>query len=173
MLLRMAQENTREVLARRVRQLMDASPALDTQDKLAARCGIAQSTVGRILRCEVAATLDNVQALARAFGVPPGELVGPREQLRELDRLLAMLPAEEVEKIEAYARFVHAQYSERHGRVFNLDREETHDQHRARLTQQRHAPVFNAETNTEKHDEGESSKAPGPTTAQQKSRRKR
>lgn len=48
---------------------MEKTPALDTQVKLAKRSGIAQSSVGRILRGEVAATLDNIEAIATAFGV--------------------------------------------------------------------------------------------------------
>ena len=59
----------RIALAQNIAALMEKTPALDTQVKLAKRSGIAQSSVGRILRGEVAATLDNIEAIAKAFGV--------------------------------------------------------------------------------------------------------
>jgi transcriptional regulator with XRE-family HTH domain len=59
----------RLALAKNIASLMQKTPALDTQVKLAKRSGIAQSSVGRILRGEVAATLDNIESIATAFGV--------------------------------------------------------------------------------------------------------
>ena len=68
-----------QILALRLRALMDLRPDLDTQTKLALRTGVSQSTVQRILRREVHTSLDIVAALAQAFGVAAQSLVAPIE----------------------------------------------------------------------------------------------
>jgi len=65
----------RQVLARRLRELMDKTPALDTQVKVSKAADVAQTTISRILKCQVGATLDNVEAIASVFGVTPAELL--------------------------------------------------------------------------------------------------
>ena len=44
---------------------------------LGRRSGVAQATIGRILRGEVAATVDTIESLAKALGVAPHLLVHP------------------------------------------------------------------------------------------------
>lgn len=121
----MKTDKLRTVLARRLRELMDATPALDTQMKIAARSGIAQSTVGRILRGDVAVTLDNVEALADAFGRDPADLLTyvKSKARAAFQDAVAGLPAAEIEKVSAYARFVKAQHTEHHQPTFNLEKE--------------------------------------------------
>lgn len=61
----------RHTLAERIRELMDARVTLDTQVKLAEKSGVGQSTIQRILAQEASATVDTVEAIAKAFGVAP------------------------------------------------------------------------------------------------------
>lgn len=55
---------------------MKAIPRLGTQQKLAQKTGLGQTTIGRIRRGEVNATADNLRAIADAFGVDVGYLYG-------------------------------------------------------------------------------------------------
>lgn len=65
----------RQVLARRLRDLMERTPGLETQMQVSAAAGISQTTVSRILKAQVAATLDNVEAIADAYGMQGGDLL--------------------------------------------------------------------------------------------------
>ncbi len=71
--------STKEIVGRQLDALMRASPALGTQEKLAKRTGIGQTTIGRIRRGEVNATADNLRAIAEAFHVSVGYLYGEEE----------------------------------------------------------------------------------------------
>lgn len=62
-------ETLRETLARRLRELMGAHLGMDTQVKVAAKSGVSQSTVQRILARDQAATVDLLEQLASAFGI--------------------------------------------------------------------------------------------------------
>lgn len=62
-------ENLRDRLARRLREMMSTNITLDTQVKVAAKSGVSQSTVQRVLAKEQAATLDVIQSFAQAFGI--------------------------------------------------------------------------------------------------------
>lgn len=55
---------------------MEEHPHIKTQTALAAESGIAQSTVGRILRGEAVPGAANLDKLAKALGVPVGRLMG-------------------------------------------------------------------------------------------------
>lgn len=63
-------ENAKQIVGRKLGELMDAFPDLGTQVKLAQRTGIGQTTIGRIRRGEVNATVDNIKRIAAAFNVP-------------------------------------------------------------------------------------------------------
>jgi transcriptional regulator with XRE-family HTH domain len=67
--------STKQILAANLRRLMDETPSLDTQMKVAARADIAQSTVGRMLRAEVNPQLHQIEAIADAFHVSVAELL--------------------------------------------------------------------------------------------------
>lgn len=54
--------------------LMERTPELGSQPALAKKAGIAQSTVGRILRNESAPTGENLRRIAEAFGIDVGDL---------------------------------------------------------------------------------------------------
>lgn len=63
-------ENSKTIVGRKLAELMEAFPHLGTQRAVGQKTGIASSTIGRIRRGEVNATLENVAAIASAFGVP-------------------------------------------------------------------------------------------------------
>lgn len=141
----MTTHSLRTLLAHRLRELMDSTPALDTQTKIAERSGIAQSTVGRILRGDVAVTLDNVEALARAFDIGPHELLQKTRSTNSLDLMLVNLPADEIEKILAYARFVQMQFAEQKT-TYSVERETPMVEGRGKLKPGGKQPVFTTET---------------------------
>src|SRR5260363_439026 len=72
-----------KVLATNLARLMAERPDLNTQIKVAKKTGICQSRVGRILRNEVSATADNIEAIACAFGLSVGELLSTQTNVRE------------------------------------------------------------------------------------------
>lgn len=107
----MTTSDTKQILATNMRRLMDASASLDTQVKLAARAGVAQSTVGRLLRGEVYAQLAQVEAIAGAFGITVGELLTDSSLASETGptydkAAFAKLPAGEKAQISAFIAFV-------------------------------------------------------------------
>lgn len=67
----------KDILAIRLRALMDVRPELDTQTKLHKRTGLSQSTVQRILTRQVHTGLDVLESLAKAFKVDPLSLIAP------------------------------------------------------------------------------------------------
>ena len=68
----------RDVLARNLSFLMDRYPDVGSQKLLFKLTGVTTSTVGRIRRGEVSATIDNVEALAKAFKISLPELLHPK-----------------------------------------------------------------------------------------------
>jgi len=64
---------------RALAQLMASSCDCKTQDALAKRSGVAQSTIGRILRGEVNPQTDTVAFLARALRMPRKTLAAVAE----------------------------------------------------------------------------------------------
>jgi phage repressor protein C with HTH and peptisase S24 domain len=56
-------------VGKNIAALMDSVPELGSQSLLAAKAGLAQSTIGRILRGEVDPTAGNLRKIANAFGV--------------------------------------------------------------------------------------------------------
>lgn len=63
------------VVAQNIARMMAQRADLNSQPKLASATGLGQSTIGRVLRGEVAATLDSIEAIAKAFGISPAELL--------------------------------------------------------------------------------------------------
>lgn len=106
-------QSLRLVLAERLRDLMATTP-LTSQHKVGHASGVAQSTIGRIANGEVSATLDNIEAIAAAFGVSPVALLtAPADAsgaLATLAALLEPLPHAALEQVLGYVRFVAVQY---------------------------------------------------------------
>lgn len=67
----------RDILASNLRALMAARPDLDTLPKITARCGVTNGTLDRIRRAVVSTRVDELDRLARAFGIEPWELLRP------------------------------------------------------------------------------------------------
>ncbi|MDN8132374.1 helix-turn-helix transcriptional regulator [Burkholderia multivorans] len=106
----MKRPDIRQILAKRLQELMAATPHLDTQVKVAARANIAQSTVGRILRAEVYAQLAQVESLAEAFRVSPASLLTedastPSGALKYDEEGYNDLPEADKEQIRAFIEF--------------------------------------------------------------------
>jgi transcriptional regulator with XRE-family HTH domain len=93
----------RQVIAERLRELMAASPDLDTQVKLAHRSGMSQSSVARILSADSSATVDSIANLARAFGIPPASLLLSNKVDVELLLTSQGLTAEGRQRLLGYA----------------------------------------------------------------------
>jgi len=66
-----------QTLARNLDALMSTKPELNSQLKLSRISGVGQTTVGRIRRAEGAATIDNVEKLAKVFHLTVAELLDP------------------------------------------------------------------------------------------------
>lgn len=80
--------NTRQIIAERLDGLMKAHPNLGTQQKLASKTGIGQTTIGRIRRGEVNATSDNLKRIADAFNVPLSFFFGEAVMTTNYDLVL-------------------------------------------------------------------------------------
>lgn len=90
-MVRKGRPRTRETLAANMRRLMADRDW--KQAELAERAGIAQKTVSQILTGSSAATIETVDAIARAFGIEVWQLLMPPastelEKAQELARLV-------------------------------------------------------------------------------------
>lgn len=97
------------VLASNLQRHMDAKPHVGTQQKLAARAGVSQSTVGRLLRGEVSPLLGHVESLAEALGTTVMDLLsepGAADSIQYDRAAYAALPEQEKKKIETFIEFV-------------------------------------------------------------------
>jgi transcriptional regulator with XRE-family HTH domain len=70
--------SARKTLAKNLTALMESFPEVGSQKLLFKTTGVTTSTVGRIKRAEVAATIDNVESLAKAFHLSTSQLLDPR-----------------------------------------------------------------------------------------------
>jgi hypothetical protein len=70
----------RQILAANLRALMAKHPDLDTLPKITARSGVSNGTLDRIRRAVVATRVDELQPLARAFGLEPWQLLVPADE---------------------------------------------------------------------------------------------
>ncbi|WP_249205775.1 helix-turn-helix domain-containing protein [Burkholderia cenocepacia] len=106
----MTKTPAREILALKLRQLMDAHPTLNTQGRLAARAGLAQRTVGRMRNNEADPQLGHVEAVADALGVSLVSLISDETAsasgLQYDTAAVARLSGEDRKKIESYIEFV-------------------------------------------------------------------
>jgi transcriptional regulator with XRE-family HTH domain len=65
------------LLATNLETLMQVRAGLHTQAAVAKAASVDQRTVGRILKCEHAPTLAQVEKLAKAFSLQPWQLLAP------------------------------------------------------------------------------------------------
>lgn len=80
---------------------MAKRPDLDTQVKLSKAASVTQSTVWRILESKVGASIDVVDALAKAFGVPGIVLLSDAEEMRVMELWNKLDPGDR-EKVLAF-----------------------------------------------------------------------
>lgn len=71
-----------KTLAQNLDLLMSARPEFNSQLKLSRASGVGQTTVGRIRRADGAATIDNVEKLAKVFHLRAFELLDPALRAR-------------------------------------------------------------------------------------------
>lgn len=65
----------RHTIAENLTAWMERAPGLDTLKKVAARSGVSFGTVQRVKKAEVNLTVDNLKAIAAAFGRDPADLL--------------------------------------------------------------------------------------------------
>ena len=97
-----------------VTRLMEQSPTLNRQTKLAKRTGLGQATISRLLRGETEFTIGQLEAVAAAFGVQPCDLLldaSGATGVRYDAEAFSKLPEADREKIESYIRFVINEYN--------------------------------------------------------------
>ena len=82
----------RHVLAHNVRWLMDHSPDISSQLRLARRAGVGQATIDRVLGATVGTSIDVVEKIANAYGINPYLLLHPNMPMaaREAEFLARM-----------------------------------------------------------------------------------
>jgi transcriptional regulator with XRE-family HTH domain len=116
----------RQVVAATLAAWMRAKPALDTQMKVAKAAGLAQSSIGRVLRGQTGITLDNLEAIASAFERDPADLLmGRIEPIEDpaLPDYINNLPAPERNKITAFIQFTLQQYAALHPELLTFRQE--------------------------------------------------
>ena len=72
-MLMMKKVNSKEILAKNLRKFMDKNK--HSEQYVHKKTGIAQSTVGRILRVESSATLDSLESIASLYGLQAWQLL--------------------------------------------------------------------------------------------------
>jgi SOS-response transcriptional repressor LexA len=77
--------NLDKLIALNIKHLMDAAPNLRSQPKLAAKSGVGQTTIGRILRAEVSPTTESLAGIADAFNISVQQLMNPELTVAEGD----------------------------------------------------------------------------------------
>jgi len=65
----MKKNKSLDIIARNLRLMMEQTPALNNQSKLSKKSGVAQATIGRILRMETSPSSETLDLLADAFKV--------------------------------------------------------------------------------------------------------
>lgn len=68
-------KSARLIAADRLTLLMGRTPHLDTLKKVAAKSGVGYGTVQRVSRAEASVTIDNIEAIAAAFGLTLDEFL--------------------------------------------------------------------------------------------------
>ena len=63
----------RQILARKLKDAMARYPDIDTQEKLAHRSGLGQSTISRFLLCEASPNVEALLALSKPLRCHPFE----------------------------------------------------------------------------------------------------
>jgi len=97
------------IVARNLREWMDATPSLNTQGKLQKASMVSQSTIQRILSQNVDASVGAINNIAGAFGRSGYELLMPNNDPNQIPydrKAYRNLPNEEKEQIRSFIEFV-------------------------------------------------------------------
>lgn len=100
------------VVAENLQRWMESNRALSSQQKVAEAAGVSQATINRLLRNEASITLNNLAAIAGAFGRRPYELIvppGDTGMIKYDHSRYALLPENEKAKIESFIDFTFSQ----------------------------------------------------------------
>lgn len=91
---------------------MNSTPALDSQVKVGKAANVGQTTVSRILNGSVPATLDVLDAIAKAFGRDVSDLLSsqPETKINYDPKKFARLPDYEKVRVEAFIEHVLREY---------------------------------------------------------------
>jgi len=65
----------RKVLAQNLNALLNSRIGPSNQSELKRKSGVAQSTIGRVIRGEVSATVDTLGQIAKCYGLEPWQLL--------------------------------------------------------------------------------------------------
>jgi len=70
-------KSSKLILAENLRKLMDSNPLLSTQQALAKKSGVAQTTISNMLKADFPSwpKLDSIEMVAEAFGMTADELI--------------------------------------------------------------------------------------------------
>jgi transcriptional regulator with XRE-family HTH domain len=98
-------KNLREIVAEQLNTLMRNSVSLDTQEKLAKKSGVGQSTISRYLRGEGNPTSTNLNKIADAYNVPIGYFHGESDLAPKVPSDDAVSAAEIAEVIRLYGGY--------------------------------------------------------------------
>lgn len=96
----MDERNIEQIAADNLAALMARKVDLDSQPKVAAKSGVGQSTIGRLLRKEGSASIGTIAAVAEAFKLRPMDLLDPQ--------LLEAAPKLEMSNSEAPSKARHS-----------------------------------------------------------------
>lgn len=102
------------ILAKNLKEWMHKTPWLETQMKLHEASGLSQTTIGRILSCQLAPTIVRVERVAACFGRTAGELLqSDSGAVINYDaKRYSKLPDYEKARIEAFIKHVLQGYAE-------------------------------------------------------------
>lgn len=90
---------SRQVLATNLKALMASHPALDTFGKIVAAGGPSNGTLDRIRRMESGASIDQLDTLAKIYGLEPWQLLVPNLDPTN-PPMLAAISAKQMEMLE-------------------------------------------------------------------------
>lgn len=105
-------EDISQVLSRNLTSWMHENADLSSQGKLGKACGLAQSTIGRIINCEASVSISTLEQIAQAFGRHGYELLihpGDPSVIKYNRQKYALLPQEEKTRVENFISFAISQ----------------------------------------------------------------
>lgn len=116
-------DTTRKIMADRLNALMKATPALDTNEKLASKSKVSYGTVRRIRKAEpIDVSIGNVEDVAACFGLSLAEFVSGdlNDQQRIASIYMQLTPARKAAAEQALLGFLALDKAEQAARSARL-----------------------------------------------------